>query len=263
MSYVTVGNEKLGSVTLPSNAHGHSGSMSVKTTNQHPLSTRRQRMFTLAMIALLAAAFGFNPGVRAQDVAPPISGVLGQVQSVGDRSITIQNKSGLFHINITQPLTTYHEVPSDLNHITDNDYIGVASTELPDGTEVAKQIFIFPSELRGAAEGSVVVDAQPGAATQSRMTNGSVSLRRAAESHSRMTNGVVQKGSGTTLVVHYQGGAKTISVPASVAVVRIVPGKVQLAPGETAYAKTDKKADGTLTTHMIVVIGGPSSGNTR
>jgi hypothetical protein len=263
MSNVTVGNEKLGSVTLPPNAHGHSGSVSVKTTNQRPLSTSHQRMCPLAMVALLAAAFGFNLEARAQDVAPPISGALGQVQSVGDHSITIQNKSGLFHIDITQPLTTYHVVPSDLNHITDDDYIGVASTELPDGTEVAKQIFIFPSELRGAVEGSVVVDAQPGAATQSRMTNGSVSLRRAPESDSRMTNGVVQKGSGTTLVVHYQDGARTISVPANVAVVGIVPGEVQLAAGQTAYAKTDKKADGTLTTHMILVIGGPSSGNTK
>jgi hypothetical protein len=263
MSYGTVRNEKLGSFTLPSNADGHSVSMSVKTSNQHPLSTRRQWMFPLALVVLLATAFGCNTGPRAQDVAPPIPGVLGQVQSVGDHSITIQNKSGLFHFDITQPLTTYHAVPSDLSHITDNDYIGVASTELPDGTEVAKQIFIFPSELRGAVEGSVVVDAQPGAATQSRMTNGSVSLRRAAESHSRMTNGVVRKGSGTTLVVHYQGGAQTISVPANVAVVGIVPGEVQLAAGETAYAKTDKQADGTLTTHMIFVIGGPPSGNTK
>jgi hypothetical protein len=231
MSYVKVGNEKLG-------------------------------IFPLAMIALLAVAFGFNPGARAQDIAPPISGALGQVQSVGDHAITIQNKSGLFHIDIRQPLTTYHAVPSDLNHITDNDYIGVASTELPDGTKVAKQIFIFPSELRGAVEGSVVMDAQPGAA-QSRMTNGSVSRPRATESHSRMTNGVVQKGSGTTLVVRYQDGAQTISVPADVAVVRIVPGEVPLAAGETAYAKTDKQADGKLTTHMILVIGGPPSGNAK
>jgi hypothetical protein len=263
MSYVTVGNEKLGSDTLDPNAYGHSGSMSVKTTNQHPLSTRRQRMFPFAMVALLAAACGFNPGARAQDVAPPISGALGQVQSVGDQSITIQNKAGLLHIDITQPLTTYHVVPSDLNHVTENDYIGVASTALADGTAVAKQIFIFPAELRGAVEGSVVMDAQPGAATPSRMTNGSVSLRRAAESHSRMTNGVVHKGSGTTLVVHYQDGAQTISVPAGVAVVAIVPGEVQLAAGETAYAKTDKRADGTLTTHMILVIGGPPSGTTK
>src|SRR5258708_2120645 len=136
MVCIKVGKEKLGSVTLPSDTQGHSGSMSVKTTNQHPLSTRRQRMFTLAMIALLAAAFGFNPGVRAQDVAPPISGVLGQVQSVGDHSITIQNKSGLFHIDVTQPLTIFHEVPSDLNHITDNAYIGLPSTELPAVTRV-------------------------------------------------------------------------------------------------------------------------------
>jgi hypothetical protein len=263
MSYVTVGNEKLGSVTLPSNARGHSGSMSVIATNRHPVSTIRHRMFSLAMVALLAAAFGFNPGARAQDVAPPIPGALGQVQSVGDHWITIQNKSGLIYIDITQPLTTYHVVPSDLNHIANNDYIGVASTELPDGTEVARQIFIFPPELRGAVEGSVVMDAQPGASTQSRMTNGSVSLRHGAESHSRMTNGVVQKGSGTTLFVRYQDGAKTISVPANVAVVGVVPGEVQLVAGETAYAKTDKQADGTLSTHMILVIGGSRSGNTK
>ena len=261
MSYIMVGNEKLGSVTLPTNTHRHAGPMSVKTTNQHPLSTSRHRMFSLAMVALFAAVFGFNLVTRAQDVAPPISGALGQVQSVGDHSITIQTKSGLVHIDITQPLTTYHVVPSDLNHITDDAYIGVASTQLPDGTEAAKQIFIFPPELRGAVEGSVVMDAQPGTATQSRMTNGSVSLRRAVESHSRMTNGVVQKGRGTTLVVRYQDGEQTISVPANVPVVGVVPGEVQLAAGETAYAKTDKQADGTLTTHIILVIGGPSSGN--
>lgn len=60
-----------------------------------------------------------------------------------------------------------------------------------------------------------------------------------------------------------QDGARTISVPADVAVVGIVPGEVQLAAGQTAYAKTDKQADGRLTTHMILVISGPPSGNTK
>jgi hypothetical protein len=105
------------------------------------------------------------------------------------------------------------------------------------------------------------MDAQPGTATQSRMTNGSVSLRGAVQAPSRMTNGVVRKGRGTTLVVRYQDGAQTISVPANVAVLGIVPGEVQLAPGETAYAKTDKQSDGALTTHLILVIGGAPSGN--
>jgi hypothetical protein len=261
MSYATISKGKSGSVTLPASQHGHSASMSVETKKQHPRSRRHHRMFPLAAVALLVAVFGFNLRARAQDVPPPISGALGQVQSVGDNSITIQNKSGVFNINITQPFKTYKVVPSDLNHITDNDYIGVASMQAPDGTEVAKQIFVFPSEFRGAVEGSVLVDPQPGSTSESRMTNGSVSLRRAAESHSRMTNGVVQKGRGTTLVVRYQDGEQTISVPANVPVVRVVPGEVQLAAGETAYAKTDKQADGTLTTHMILVIGGPSSGN--
>ena len=58
-------------------------------------------------------------------------------------------------------------------------------------------------------------------------------------------------------------GEQSISVPAKVPVVGIVPGEVPLAAGKTAYAKTDKQADGTLATHMILVIGGPSSGKTR
>ena len=52
-------------------------------------------------------------------------------------------------------------------------------------------------------------------------------------------------------------------MPAKVPVVGIVPGEVELAAGETAYAKYDKQADGTLTTQMILVISGPSSGKTR
>jgi quinol monooxygenase YgiN len=365
MSYATISKGKLGGVTLPASQP--------ETKKLHPLSRSHHRMFPLTVVALSATVFGFNLRARAQDVPAPISGALGEVQSVenssteernsteaigllvtlearpgkeadaeaflkaaqplarnekgtlkwyaiklgpgkfgifdtfaneegrnahltgeiakalgaranelfaaapqiektevlastplkqvqsaGDNSITIQNKAGVFHINITQPLTTYKLAPSDLNHIADNDYVGVASVQATDGKEVAKQIFVFPSEFRGAVEGSVLLDPQPGSASQSRMTNGSVSVRHTAESHSRMTNGVVQKGRGTTLVVRYQDGEQTISVPANVPVVRVVPGEVELAAGETAYAKTEKQADGTLTTHQILVIGGPS-----
>jgi quinol monooxygenase YgiN len=55
-------------------------------------------------------------GARANELfaAPPeiekmevlASTPLKQLESVGNNSITIQNKSGVFHINITQPLTT-------------------------------------------------------------------------------------------------------------------------------------------------------------
>jgi quinol monooxygenase YgiN len=49
------------------------------------VSTSYHRMFPLAMVALLAATFGFSPAARAQDAATT-SGAQGQVQSAGNNS---------------------------------------------------------------------------------------------------------------------------------------------------------------------------------
>ena len=162
----------------------------------------------------------------------------------------------MVHVDVKQPLTTYKQIPSDLSHVTSASYVGVASTEQADGKEVAKQIIIFPAELSGAAEGSVLTD-PPGATTHSRMTNGSVS--RPAASHSRMTNGTVQKGGGTTLVVQYQDGSKTISVPANVPVVKVAPEQITFATGDVIYATTEKIANGTLVTDKILLIAAAAS----
>jgi hypothetical protein len=230
MSHVTANNDRLGSVTRSSNAHGHSGSMSVTTTKQHPLQY-------LVYLTLLAALATSHTVVAQAKAAPPISGVIGKVQSFTGSSLDVQTPSGVVHVDVKQPLTTYKQIPSDLNHVTSASYVGVASSEQADGKEVAKQIFIFPAELSGAAEGSVLTD-PPGATTHSRMTNGSVSSPSA--SHSRMTNGTVQKGSGTTLVVRYQEGSQTISVPPNVPVTEVAPEKVTFSEGDVVYATTEK-----------------------
>jgi hypothetical protein len=241
MSCVTVGNERLGSITLAPNAHRHSRSMSVKTTNQHPAQ--------LLVHVTLLIALVTSPAVWAQaKAAPPISGVIGKLQSFTGSSLDIMTSSGAVHIDVKQPLTTYKQIPSDLSHITAASYVGVASTEGADGKEVAKQIFIFPAELSGAAEGSVLTD-PPGATTHSRMTNGSVSSP--SVSHSRMTNGTVQTGSGATLVVRYQDGSQTISVPPNVPVTEVAPEKVTFSQGDVVYAATQKLPDGTLVTDKI------------
>src|SRR5258706_2405163 len=160
----------------------------------------------------------------ASKSVPLLPGVLGQVKSFTPSSIEIGTKSGIVSLTITQPLTTYRQAPSELSQVTSDSYIGVASEEGPDGTEVAKQIIVFPAELRGAAEGSVLLDAPAGAASHSRMTNGAVSRQPVPQPRSRMTNGVLQKGSGATLVVRYQDGIQTISVPADVPVTRVEAG---------------------------------------
>lgn len=146
-----------------------------------------------------------------------------------------------------------------MSHVTPASYVGVAATEQADGKEVAKQVIIFPPELSGAAEGSVLTD-PPGATTHSRMTNGSVSR---PASHSRMTNGTVQKGSGTTLVVQYQDGSKTISVPANVPVTEVAPAQVTFAVGDVIYAATEKLPNGTFVSDKIFLFIPAASAGTK
>jgi hypothetical protein len=218
----------------------------------------RDKSLHLAAIFLLAAQVIPNIARAQAQPAPPLAGVLGKVQSFTDSSLDVATPTGVIHVKVTQPLATYKQIPSDLNHVTSNSYVGVASVQQADGTELAKQVIIFPKELRGAAEGSVLTDA-PGATAHSRMTNGSVS--KPAVSHSRMTNGTVQKGDSSTLVVRYQDGSQTISIPSGVPVVMVAKEPVTVSAGDTVYAATEKLPDGTLTTNKILQIAAATGSN--
>jgi len=220
---------------------------------KHPL----MRLIFVILLAALATPSTVSAQAQA---APPIPGVIGKVQSFTGSALDVQTPSGVVHVDVKQPLTTYKQIPSDLSHVASASYVGVASTEQADGKEVAKQIIIFPAELNGAAEGSVLTG-PPGATTHSRMTNGSVT--RPVASHSRMTNGTIQKDSGTTLVVQYQDGSKTISVPANVPVVEVAPAQVTFAEGDVVYAATEKLPNGTLVTDKILLIIPAASSDTK
>jgi hypothetical protein len=216
-------------------------------------------LLRLVFVTLLAVQAAPNVAWAQAQAAPPIPGVIGKVRSFTGSSLDVQTPSGVVHVDVKQPLTTYKQIPSDLSHVTSASYVGVASTDQSDKKEVAKQIIIFPPELSGAAEGSVLTD-PPGATTHSRMTNGSVSR---PASHSRMTNGTVQKGSDTTLVVQYQDGSKTISVPPNVPVVEVAPEQVTFATGDIVYAATEKLPNGTLITNKILLIAAATSPDTK
>jgi len=216
-------------------------------------------LLRLVFVTLLAVQAAPNVAWAQAQAAPPIPGVIGKVRSFTGSSLDVQTPSGVVHVDVKQPLTTYKQIPSDLSHVTSASYVGVASTDQATEKEVAKQIIIFPPELSGAAEGSVLTD-PPGATTHSRMTNGSVSR---PASHSRMTNGTVQKGSDTTLVVQYQDGSKTISVPPNVPVVEVAPEQVTFATGDIVYAATEKLPNGTLMTNKILLIAPASSPDTK
>src|SRR5579872_7290973 len=113
----------------------------------------------LTAISLLATQVIPDIAWAQAQPAPPISGVLGKVQSFTGSSLDVATPSGVVHVMVTQPLATYRQIPSDLSHVTPNSYVGVPSVQQADGTELAKQVIIFPQELHGAAEGSVLLDA--------------------------------------------------------------------------------------------------------
>src|SRR5580692_1297920 len=211
-------------------------------------SLKKHPMLYGAAIVMLAARVIPNIALAQAQPAPPLSGVLGKVQSFTGSTLDVATPSGVVHVTVAQPLATYKQIPSDFSHVASTSYVGVASVQQADGTELAKQVIIFPKELRGAAEGSVLLDA-PGASTHNRMTNGSVSSP--AVSHSRMTNGTVQKGGSSTLVVRYQDGSQTISIPADVPVTLVAKEPVTLSFCFNNSATTEKLPDGTLTTNKI------------
>ena len=66
-------------------------------------------------------------------------------------------------MKIEQPLKTYGRVPSDLSRVTSTSFVGITSVKQADGTELAKEIHIFPAELRGAGEGSNMIRGRPAA----------------------------------------------------------------------------------------------------
>ncbi|HTB15725.1 MAG TPA: hypothetical protein VK752_29340 [Bryobacteraceae bacterium] len=222
------------------------------------MKLKKHPLLHLAAVSFLAAQVVPNIAWAQVQPAPPLSGVLGKIQSITNTSLDVATPSGVVHVVIKQPLATYKQIPSDLSHVTSSSYVGVPSVQQADGTELAKQVIIFPKELRGAAEGSVLTDA-PGATTHSRMTNGSVS--KPAASQSRMTNGSAEKGGASTLVVRYQDGSQTISLPAGVPVTLVAKEKVTLGADDVIYAPVEKLADGTLTTNKVFQFIAASTSN--
>jgi hypothetical protein len=213
------------------------------------------RLLRLLFVFLVTAPILLSAAWAQVKAASPISSVKGKLQAVTSDSLDVVGSSGVVHVKIKQPLKIYGRVPSDLSHVTSTSFVGVTSIKQADGTELAKQVNIFPAELRGIGEGSNLLPAAPGSVSQSRMTNGSVSTSAAPAS--RMTNGTVQKqGGGTTLVVQYQTGAQTVTVPKDVEVTETKLIKETIKPGDTVNVVTEKQKDGTLTTSKVYLVAG-------
>src|ERR1700693_4759165 len=90
----------------------------VRTTGSWKNIFMKHRLLRLVFVTLLAAQLTPNSVWAQVQAAPPISGVIGKVQSFAGSSLDVQTPSGLIHVDVKQPLRTYKQIPSDLSHVT-------------------------------------------------------------------------------------------------------------------------------------------------
>jgi len=162
MSYVTVA-MKSWKLHAPLQAHGDSGSMS-QTTNQHPLSASRQRLFPLRW-PLYGCRFDSTRNSRS-GCCTTISGSWGSSVCRGSFA-HIENKSGFF---ISTSRSPHNLSRSSLGLEPDHgqDYIGRRLKRPAGRTKVAKQIFYFRRNSEAPWKAALSWMCSPALPTQSR-----------------------------------------------------------------------------------------------
>jgi len=206
--------------------------------------------------ASTTSASATSPSAGPTDITP----VHGTIASVTDSVLTVSTASGDVRVSIATPLDVYASVPATLSKVKESSFVGVTSVAQPDGSQRATEIHIFPEKLRGTGEGSYPMT-QLGASaggSHNTMTNGTVSASRMTNGTAaapRMTNGTIDKQSGGTLTVQYQGGTQTITIPSDVHVTEIALTQTKLAPGAKVAVLAKKQADGTLKASAAIMVG--------
>jgi hypothetical protein len=160
--------------------------------------------------------------------------------------LTVSTSTGDVQVLVTPPLHKYKSEPADLSKVTPQSFVGVTSIAQSDDTQRAKEIHIFPEELRGTGEGSYLMGTQASGAGRSTMTNGAVAAAPAAGGAPRMTNGTITGRGGKSLTVQYGSGSRVITVPDDVTVTQIVSTDDKLTPGAGVIVLAVKQPDGTL-----------------
>ncbi len=194
-----------------------------------------------------ASAAGSSSGVTA---------VRGRVTSVSDNMLMVASLRGEVHVELAQPVTVYTREPAELSKVTEGSFVGVTSMQMPDGSQRATEIHIFPEELRGTNEGSFLMGQVGGGENRNRMTNGAVGASRMTNgAASRMTNGSVGGQAGGTLTVNYRGGSQTITVRPGVTVTAITRTQTKLTPGTNVVVLAEKQPDGSLRASRVMLAG--------
>jgi hypothetical protein len=184
-----------------------------------------QRLLAVAALGLIVA----TPLVRAQDAPVRVRGTIERVDD-GIYIVKARDRAEL-KLKLAPNAAVVSLIQASLADIKQGSYVGVAGMPLPDGTQKALEVHIFPEAMRGTGDGHRGWDLQP----SSTMTNGSVEQTSASSD-------------GQMLTLKYKDGEKKILVPSGIPIVAYVPGDTsELKAGARIFVSAaTKQPDGTL-----------------
>jgi hypothetical protein len=194
------------------------------------------RVPLLRWLGMIALAAGLAvPLARAQDTVR-VRGTIDRVE--GDVYLVKARDGSELKLKLAPNAMVVSLVAAALSDIKQGDYVGVAGLPLPDGSQKALEVHIFPEAMRGTGDGHRGWDLQP----SSTMTNGSVAETSASSD-------------GQMLTLKYKDGEKKIVVPPGCPIVLYVPGDVgELKAGARIFiSAANKQPDGTLSAARVNV----------
>ncbi len=187
---------------------------------------RKALAYTFGLAILAFAAFGST--ARAQDTMR----VRGTIERLDGTAYFVKTRDGaeLKVTMIDQPVLVAI-VKASLADIKPGLFVGSTGMPMPDGSQKAIEVHIFPEAMRGTGEGHYAWDLQP----NSTMTNANVEAS---------VTGI----DGQTLTLKYKNGEKKILVTQDTVIVTYNPGdKADLQPGTKIFVGAAKKLpDGSL-----------------
>jgi hypothetical protein len=170
--------------------------------------------------------------------APPQVRVRGTVDSVNGQTLAVKSRDGTtVDIKLADNTPVRAVVKASIADVKQGGFVGITAMPLPDGSQKAVEIHIFPEAMRGTGEGHRPWDLMP----NSTMTNATVDSE-------------VAVSDGQKLVLKYKDGEKTFVVPPDAAIVAFAPATLaDVKAGGKIFVIAAKQPDGSLNAASITV----------
>ena len=193
-------------------------------------------MSTMRILTAAAFATVFAVATASAQQAHRLEGTIDNVEG---NTLYIKAASGPLTLKLADNAVIVGVMKASAKDIKAGDYVATGGVPLPDGTQKAVELRIFPEAMRGQGDGH-----RPGwpGAPNGTMTNGAV-------------GDAVKSVDGPVLTVKFKDGEKKIIVGPTVPVSRfVIADKSDLTAGKAInVAAATKNPDGTFSTARINV----------